>query len=307
MEPYVSWSPQYLAEGGDSAPWRLLKTYLETRSAAAMDELRRGASTGDSDYVYALATAHLLSELPHDAVRGLEALADSDPQRIPPRVDLASAYILIGNADRAHRELSRIVRIAPGDGVASQLKELTAWLEWRNKKLELTWRRVEMLAERTGQSHARDASQYLELARAYYWMCRIPGTGVDWGDVATVLAEARSIFPQDRNLLEMLVGVLMNAGDRHGMHEMLLALEQLAPDSAILEMAGDGRLAEPPDDPLADLEDVFEEAVSGGERLRRASGAAFELQNGPEQTYEPDLSRYRRVADRLDGRGILAC
>ncbi|AZP15528.1 tetratricopeptide repeat protein [Streptomyces aquilus] len=192
---------------------------------------------GPAGNLHALASAYLIAGRPFDAVALLEFLADADPENLAFRGDLATTYVQIGNVERASRELQRILEITPRSAeTEQQLTEVQAWLRWQESERDFQRRRAEFLRERIAGGDS-GVDEYVMLGRALHVLARVPGSGVDWPDVVAVLTEARRLDGTHIQVLELLAASSHNAGAEADWHDALLALEQVDPQSSMLEQA----------------------------------------------------------------------
>jgi tetratricopeptide (TPR) repeat protein len=74
-----------------------------------------------------LADAALASDLPKTAVLSLEILAKQSPKDIGIQKDLARAYVLMGQGEKAEKIFSELIRLRPGDlKLTEELKDISA-------------------------------------------------------------------------------------------------------------------------------------------------------------------------------------
>ncbi|WP_330300247.1 tetratricopeptide repeat protein [Streptomyces sp. NBC_00503] len=210
--------------------------FVSTRDPAKLSSLESLAmAAGLSGDLHALASAYLVAELPMEGLPLLEFLADSGPADPAVRCDLASAYILIGSVERASRELERILAAFPGFAAADrQLADVRVWLQWRVAEVDFQQRRAAFLAERLADEGG-GIDEHIMLARGLYQLARIPRSGVDWPEVMDALNRARRLHGDHSQVLELLTAATHQAGAEAEWHEALLALERVAPRSAILD------------------------------------------------------------------------
>lgn len=237
-EPTIGWSPQYRGDNSSAHVVQCYKEFVSTRDQVRLDALKAAAmGDGPAGNLHALASAYLIAGQPFDAVPLLEFLADAAPTDQAVRCDLATAYVQIGSVERASRELERILELAPGLVEAGQqLADVQAWLHWRDAERDFQRRRAEFLRERIAGGHG-SVDEYVMLARALYTLASTPGSGVDWPDVVDVLTEASRLDGTHVQVLELLAATSFNARAEADWHEALLALEQVAPQSFMLQQA----------------------------------------------------------------------
>ncbi len=278
----VGWSPQY--QGEHSSPqvvecYKRFVTSGDPRDLTALESV--AMADGPAGNLHALASAHLVAGQPMQAVPLLEFLADATPEELAVRCDLATAYIQIGSAQRAARELERVLEAAPElPAAVHQLADLRGWLRWRETEVDFQRQRAAYLSERLADGPG-GIDEHVTLARSLYTLAVTPGTGVDWPDVLDTLEQARRVDNGHVQVLELLVAVSYHAGAESVRHEALLALERAAPRSPMLDHS-----RSMPDATQADPDRLLQVACSGTED---AHGALRELR-----------SQYRQAPNNRD-------
>ncbi|WP_033329448.1 tetratricopeptide repeat protein, partial [Streptomyces yerevanensis] len=294
-EPTIGWSPQYRGDNSSPHVVQCYEEFVSARDQVHLDVLKPLAmDDGPAGNLHALASAYLIAGQPFDAVPLLEFLADAAPTDLAVRGDLATAYVQIGSVKRASRELERILELAPGLAEAGQqLADVQAWLHWQDTERDFQRRRAEFLRERIAGGNG-SVDEYVMLARALYALAGTPSSGVNWADAVDVLTEARRRDGADVQVLELLVATTFNAGAEADWHEALLALEQVAPQSFLLEQARSTMNAGVPDPDM-----LLEVACSDSDD---AHGALRELRAqyrvGPNN---PDVQRCLMQAEAVMG------
>ncbi|MEV0445558.1 tetratricopeptide repeat protein [Streptomyces spectabilis] len=234
-EPVIGWIPQYQGVDSSCDVVHCYEQFVSSKDPQHLTALKSLAMADRSGgNLHALASAYLVAGQPAQAIPLLEFLADVAPAELAPRCDLATAYIQIGNAQRAARELERVLEASAGlPAAVRQLAELQDWLRWRDTEVDFQRRRADYLSERLG-GQTVGVDEYVMLARALYSLAKTPGSGVDWPDVLDVLEPARQLDSAHVQVLELLVGATSFAGAESAWHDALLELERVAPQSPIL-------------------------------------------------------------------------
>lgn len=236
-EPTIDWEPQYRGAHSNPQVVECYERFVSTSDPgwlAALKELARaeGAQVGD---LHALASAHLLAGRPAEAVPLLEFLAFLEPEDPAVRYDLAGAYARIGSADRAGRELERILADRPEwPAAVRQLAEVRAWLRWHGDTVDLLRQQAEVFSLLTADG-AGGATEHLALGKVLYQLAAVPRSGVDWPEVVGVLERAHQLDDGDEQVLEILAAASHHAGAEPQWRAALLALERVAPGSGHLD------------------------------------------------------------------------
>ncbi|MFJ9445958.1 tetratricopeptide repeat protein [Kitasatospora sp. NPDC101235] len=236
-EPTIDWEPQY--QGADSNPqavecYERFVTTLDAEWLATLKGPAQLESTQAGD-LHALASAYLVAGRPAEAVPLLEFLVFLEPEEPGVRCDLAYAYARIGSADRASRELERVLAAHPGwPAAVRQLADVRAWLLWHEDTVDLLRQQADVFTLLTSDG-AADTTQYLALAKVLYQLATVPRSGVDWPDVVSVLERAHHLDGDHEQVLELLAAASHHAGAEAQWHAALSALERVAPGSEHLD------------------------------------------------------------------------
>ncbi|GAB7193420.1 hypothetical protein NUM3379_41300 [Kineococcus sp. NUM-3379] len=214
-----------------------------------------------------------------------------------PLVAVNSAVALLHVGDLARARLL-LLPVADGDGplgrVASryvgEVDRVSTILE---RETRWTVLRVGFLRERVVRGTAQDRER-LDLAHALTTLLWAGHAGHDWDEPLALLEDLHERLPREPEVLQLLA--LLYSGPRPGprLHEVLLLLEDVEPDSPTLQALDGHRRGE-----------AAERSAAGDARARELLVAAMEGGPGAEAAVASLRALVQRFPDSLNRRSML--
>ncbi|MFD4508738.1 tetratricopeptide repeat protein [Streptomyces sp. NPDC058457] len=203
------------------------------------------ASTGLPSAVHLLAVGLASAGRMDEAIAAFRSAIERAPDRLEFRLNLAVAYVRVGQVDLAAATLDRTaalvdagqVRLTGADqeqirrAVQRRRDELAAWVRWRDDQVRLTRLRVGMLRERLAHGEGT-ANDRVQLATALL-RSRHDSSTETLAEAAAVLEAVRAVEPRHVEALERLAHVYALLNDDR-CDVVLRELEAVEPNSAVL-------------------------------------------------------------------------
>jgi tetratricopeptide (TPR) repeat protein len=247
-----------------------------------------------SKHVYAVGLA--VAGRVHEAVPLLRSAVTARPDRVEFRLNLATAYVRLGEMDLAAGALDAAIDAARAgeiraagwdiqqliDDLRRRRDELFAWISWRTEEYRMLRLRADMLRERLRLGGATTADM-VQLARTLLMLRTDADSEETIPEAVTVLEAAYTAEPRNVEVLEQLIYISVASNDRPRRDRLLRELERVDPNTPLLRAFEidrkntGGHLAERRESRAAEL---FELAMAGSAESRAALIELRRLQRG---------------------------
>jgi len=212
----------------------------------AFDVLSAGASRGSSAAVHLFAMGLARAGRIDEAIPVFRAAIAGAPDRLEFWLNLAVAYVRVGQVDLAAATLdsamaaaeSGQVRMAGADSdrvcaaVQRRRDELAEWISWRHNELRLIQLRASMLRERVAAGEATTDDR-IQLVNTLMILRQVAGSDETLAEAGALLESVHLVEPHNVEALERLVYIYASTNDDR-LDGMLRELEGVAANSSVL-------------------------------------------------------------------------
>ncbi len=220
-----------------------IKLGVEAKQQATIEELIEKAeqSNDPNDWNLAAIGFHQANRF-DEAIDILTQLVDKFPAKDTYRLNLATAYSQIESIDLCRFHLKYLAEYGSTDEMRriakEQLSGYESFLGLGESDAKLRDLQIRFLEEAITRD-SRAPENYIRLARLFIRISKLEPGGGGFTRAEKVLESGLNAIPNHREILELLLYCYLHTDPDQNLNATVSRLEQVAPDSSVLELLGD--------------------------------------------------------------------